>query len=70
MDNILEEKRKAKNLSQEQLAKILKVSRQTINALEKGRYNPSIVLAFELANFFECLIEDIFIYNQEEKEAD
>lgn len=70
LDNILEEKRKAKNLSQEQLAKILKVSRQTINALEKGRYNPSIVLAFELANFFECLIEDIFIYNQEEKEAD
>jgi len=50
------------------LASALEVSRQTIGSLESGRYNPSIILAFKIARFFEMLIEDIFIYEEEETE--
>jgi len=66
MKNILEQLRKDKNLSQEDLANVLLVSRQTIISLEKGKYNPSIVLAFKIANYFNTKIEDIFIYEEEE----
>lgn len=65
MKNRLEEIRKSKNLNQEDLAKILKVSRQTISSLENGRYNPSIVLAFKIACYFNLSIEDIFIYEED-----
>lgn len=65
MKNRLEEIRKSKNLNQEDLAKILKVSRQTISSLENGRYNPSIVLAFKIACYFNLSIEDIFIYEDD-----
>lgn len=61
MKNRLEEIRKLKGLSQEELADILGVSRQTISSLENGRYNPSILLAFKIARYFERSIEDIFI---------
>lgn len=50
-----------------ELAEILKVSRQTISSLENGRYNPSIILAFKIAEYFNKKIEDIFIYEGEEK---
>ena len=60
MKNCLEEKRKEKGMSQEDLANALEVSRQTINSLENGRYNPSILLAYKNARLFGCLIEDIF----------
>lgn len=66
MKNRLEELRKAKGIKQEELANILEVSRQTISSLEKGRYNPSILLAFKIARFFKMNIEDIFIYEEEE----
>ena len=66
MKNRLEEIRKARGLRQEELAHALKVSRQTISSLEKGRYNPSILLAFKIARYFEMTIEDIFIYEEEE----
>ena len=66
MKNRLEELRKARGLRQEELAHALKVSRQTISSLEKGRYNPSILLAFKIARYFEMTIEDIFIYEEEE----
>ncbi|MDR0885606.1 MAG: helix-turn-helix transcriptional regulator [Clostridiales Family XIII bacterium] len=66
MNNRLEELRKERKLSQEDLALILEVSRQTINSLEKGRYNPSILLAFKISRYFEKTIEDIFIYEEEE----
>lgn len=56
--------RKARNISQEELAGALEVSRQTIISLEKGRYNPSITLAFKLARYFGVTIEDIFIYEE------
>lgn len=53
--------------SQDVLAEKLGVSRQTIISLEKGRYNPSITLAFKLARQFNCQIEDIFIYEEDHK---
>ncbi len=65
MKNRLEELRKKHNLNQEALAASLKVSRQTIGALENGRYNPSILLAFKIARYFEMSIEEIFIYEEE-----
>ena len=65
MKNRLEELRKKRGIKQEELAIILEVSRQTIGSLENGRYNPSILLAFKIAKFFEMNIEDIFIYEEE-----
>ena len=64
MKNNLEELRRDSGLSQEELANILEVSRQTIISLEKGKYNPSIMLAFKIARHFGKQIEDIFIYEE------
>ena len=64
MKNRLEEIRKAKGITQEELANALEVSRQTVGSLENGRYNPSIILAFKIARFFEVSIEEIFIYEE------
>ena len=68
MKNRLEEIRKKHDLNQEQLAKDLKVSRQTIGSLENGRYNPSILLAFKIARYFDVDIEEIFIYEEDNYE--
>lgn len=65
MKNKLEELRKERGIKQEELAEILEVSRQTISSLEKGRYNPSIILAFKISRYFGLRIEDIFIYEEE-----
>lgn len=67
MKNRLDEIRKARGLRQEELARALSVSRQTISSLEKGRYNPSILLAFKIARYFGLTIEEIFIYEEEEE---
>ena len=67
MNNGLEEIRKQKQVTQEELAMILEVSRQTISSLEKGRYNPSIILAFKIARYFNMSIEEIFIYEGDDK---
>lgn len=67
MKNRLEEFRKKKGINQEELAASLEVSRQTIGSLENGRYNPSITLAFKIAKFFDISIEEMFIYEEEEK---
>lgn len=64
MKNRLEELRKDRGISQEELASVLAVSRQTIGSLENGRYNPSIVLAFKIARYFNMGIEEIFIYEE------
>lgn len=64
MKNRLEEIRKERGIKQEELAAALDVSRQTIGSLENGRYNPSIILAFKLARYFNMSIEDIFIYEE------
>lgn len=66
MKNRLEEIRRQQGIKQEELAAALKVSRQTIGSLENGRYNPSILLAFKIARYFEMSIEDIFIYEEDE----
>ena len=67
MKNRLEELRKARSVRQDELAAALEVSRQTISSLEGGRYNPSITLAFKISRFFGMPIEEIFIYEEEEK---
>lgn len=64
MKNRLEELRKQRNIKQEELAEALEVSRQTIGSLESGRYNPSIILAFKIARYFNMSIEEIFIYEE------
>lgn len=65
MKNRLEEIRKEKGIKQDELAKVLEVSRQTISSIENERYNPSIILAFKIAKFFDMTIEEIFIYEEE-----
>jgi len=58
--NCLAELREEKGWSQGDLAEQLGVSRQTINALERGKYDPSLPLAFKIARLFKCAIEEIF----------
>lgn len=60
MKNQLEELRRQHAIRQEDLAQALGVSRQTVISLEKGKYNPSLALAFKLARYFNLSIEDIF----------
>ena len=66
MKNQLEELRKQHGITQEELADALSVSRQTVSSLESGRYNPSILLAFKIANYFNVTIEQVFM-NPEER---
>lgn len=65
MKNNIKQYRMKYDLTQEQLAERLNVSRQTIISLEKGRYKPSIQLAFKLSKVFNCTIEDLFIFEEE-----
>lgn len=64
MKNYVEQLRKEHGLNQDELAKILRVSRQTISSIENGKYNPSLELAFAISDFFQKSIEDIFIYER------
>lgn len=66
MKNHIEERRKARGMTQQQLATELGVSRQTIISLENGKYNPSILLAYSIARLFGERIEDIFVFEEEE----
>ena len=66
MKNRIEEIRKEKGVNQEELAKIMGVSRQTISSLENGRYNPSILLAYKIAKYFQMSIEEVFIFEEED----
>ena len=65
MKNRIEEIRKSKGIRQEDFAKALGVSRQTISSLETGRYNPSLQLAYKIAIFFGLTIEDVFLFSEE-----
>ena len=67
MKNRLEQIRKEKGITQEELADALEVSRQTIGSLENGRYNPSIILAYKIAKYFNLTSEEIFIYEEDKK---
>ena len=64
MNNNLKDLRKLKNLSQNDLADALSVSRQTINSIENGKFDPSLTLAMKLTRYFEVSLEDIFIYKE------
>lgn len=64
MENHIRSLRETKGISQGELGKRVGVSRQTINSLENGRYNPSIELAFKLSFIFNLPIEKIFIYEE------
>ena len=66
MKSRIEEIRSAKGIRQEDLAKLMGVSRQTISSLENGRYNPSILLAWKIAKYFGMTIEEVFIFEEEE----
>ena len=66
MKNIIEQKRKERGMTQQQLAAALGVSRQPIISLESGKYNPSILLAHAIARLFSAQIEDIFLFEEEE----
>lgn len=65
MKNRIEEIRKAKGIRQEDFAKALGVSRQTISSLETGRYNPSLQLAYKIAVFFGLTIEEVFLFSED-----
>lgn len=64
MKNRVEELRKEMGMNQEELAKVIHVSRQTVSSIENGKYNPSLELAFLIADFFSKTIEEIFIHER------
>jgi len=66
LKNKIENIRKEKGIRQEEFAKAMGVSRQTISSLENGRYNPSILLAYKIAKYFDMTIEDVFIFEETE----
>ena len=66
MKNRIEEIRKERGIRQEEFAKCMGVSRQTISSLENGRYNPSITLAYKIAKYFDMSIEEVFIFDEED----
>lgn len=66
MKNRIETIRKERGILQDEMAKAMGVSRQTISSLENGRYNPSILLAYKIAKYFNMTIEEVFIFDEEE----
>lgn len=64
MRNRVEEYRKGRGLNQQAFARKIRVSRQTVSAIENGKYNPSLELAFEISRFFGKTIEEIFLYEK------
>lgn len=64
MKNRVEELRKNLGMNQEEFAKAIRVSRQTVSSIETGKYNPSLELAFAISDFFDKSIEQIFIYER------
>ena len=65
MKNKIEKLRKEKGILQDDFAKIMGVSRQTISSLETGKYNPSIFLAYKIAKYFDMKIEEVFEFEEE-----
>jgi len=66
LKNRIEDIRKERGIRQEDFAKAMGVSRQTISSLENGRYNPSILLAYKIARYFEMTIEEVFLFEEED----
>ena len=65
LKNRIEEIRSEHGIRQEDFAKAMGVSRQTISSLENGRYNPSILLAHKIAKYFDMTIEEVFLFEEE-----
>lgn len=65
MKNRIEQIRKERGIRQEEFAKSMGVSRQTISSLENGRYNPSILLAHKIAKYFGMTIEEVFVFEED-----
>lgn len=65
MKNRIEAIRKERGILQDEMAKAMGVSRQTISSLENGRYNPSITLAYKIAKYFDMTIEEVFVFEEE-----
>lgn len=63
----IQELRRARKITQSELADAVNVTRQTIISIENGRYNASLILAHKIAQFFEVSIEEIFIFNEEDE---
>lgn len=66
MKNSIKVERAKKNITQAQLAEAIKVSRQTINAMEAGKYIPSTLLAIKIARYFDTKVEELFFPEEEE----
>lgn len=64
MKNNVKELRKSQKLTQEELANLIGISRQAINAIEKEKFDPSLPTAFKMANLFKTTVEDLFIFNK------
>ena len=65
MNNKIKEFRKSKNVTQEDLASAVGVTRQTIISLENGKYNASLQLAYKIAKYFGTTIENVFIFQED-----
>ena len=65
MKNKIENIRKEQGILQDEMARAMGVSRQTISSLENGRYNPSIMLAYKIAKYFGMTIEEVFVFEEE-----
>ena len=65
MENRIKEYRKQQKITQDDLARAVRVTRQTIISLENGKYNASLQLAYKIAKYFGTTIEDIFIFEEE-----
>jgi len=63
MKNKVKELRKIQKLTQEELAELIGISRQAINAIEKEKFDPSLPTAFKMAKLFKTSIEDLFMYD-------
>lgn len=67
MKNKVRDLRESKKLTQKELGEIVGVSRQAINAIETGKYDPSVWLAYDLAQFFQLTIEEVFQFEEGKK---
>ena len=67
MKNRVEQLRKEMGLSQEEFARALRVARQTVSSIENGKYNPSLELAFQIADFFQKTIEELFLWKENDQ---
>ncbi|MBA1397975.1 helix-turn-helix transcriptional regulator [Mammaliicoccus sciuri] len=66
MKNKVYEYRTQKNITQSELSRLVKVSRQTINSIERYKFNPTLVLAHKLSQVFEVSIDELFIFEEDE----